>query len=296
MATTTTTTTTSQPPLRFLSFPLEIRIMIYRFALRAPAPLTPDSQCGLSPKLLQTCKQIHAEAVPILYGDNVFEIELTNTDGCDPSHPNYHPAWSLTRRGYGTVNIGNARELARHMRRLNIKVRHTNAHSLEPLRAAVRSLVEELGDLEMPPIRFLRLECHFDCDKEGASQSLVSPLGDTDRQECVRMLRMWLGSVRNVREVVLEGMPQEDADILREKLHAPADADEDWPEAWSLPARYEELEERACDIGFCEWDLQNALLAAERDDVEGFVERADAIKAKLLWHWEYFCTYEHLWR
>ena len=35
----------------------------------------------LSAQLLRTCKQIYAEGLPILYGENTFQIKISNTHG-----------------------------------------------------------------------------------------------------------------------------------------------------------------------------------------------------------------------
>ncbi|KAL4810315.1 hypothetical protein BDV18DRAFT_156684 [Aspergillus unguis] len=79
----------SNQRLSFLSLPPEIRIQIYDLLLVnysqdsvdiTPSPVSLDSICPISqkpklhPALLQTCKQICNEAIPILYGTNRFHL------------------------------------------------------------------------------------------------------------------------------------------------------------------------------------------------------------------------------
>ncbi|KAI0490926.1 hypothetical protein F4859DRAFT_28402 [Xylaria cf. heliscus] len=73
-----------QPPT-FLNLPLEIRLEIYAHLLTTPSysprsstpspapfftPQTPPSP--LHPNILRTCRQLHAECIPILYSSNTF--------------------------------------------------------------------------------------------------------------------------------------------------------------------------------------------------------------------------------
>jgi hypothetical protein len=67
----------SHASLNFLSLPVELRLKIYRFLLVIARPSPgPESQ-ALSvdrphPAILRACKQIHGEATPVLYGENIF--------------------------------------------------------------------------------------------------------------------------------------------------------------------------------------------------------------------------------
>ena len=79
---------TSQTRASFLGLPAELRNTIYELALcnRKGEPLTLSfkypkgsprklclNHCGLTPKILSTCRQISNEAAPILYGQNIIE-------------------------------------------------------------------------------------------------------------------------------------------------------------------------------------------------------------------------------
>ncbi|PGH04787.1 hypothetical protein GX51_03271 [Blastomyces parvus] len=61
-------------PCFLLRLPYELRYQIYSASLAASHPIDPHDkqQTSFSPSLLATCKQIHDEATPILYGENEF--------------------------------------------------------------------------------------------------------------------------------------------------------------------------------------------------------------------------------
>lgn len=74
--------TTSKPNLDWTIFtlPLEIRLLIYHFALTSPLPISLFTSPSTSPKtlvpaLLLTCKRLHAEASHLLYTTNTFVID-----------------------------------------------------------------------------------------------------------------------------------------------------------------------------------------------------------------------------
>ncbi|KAM7191193.1 hypothetical protein V8F33_009064 [Rhypophila sp. PSN 637] len=78
----------------FLSLPGEIRNKIYRLVLcdhevidnYTYSQIPAHSGCARgelhkSAQLLRTCRQIHTEAMPILYGENTFQIDTNNYKG-----------------------------------------------------------------------------------------------------------------------------------------------------------------------------------------------------------------------
>lgn len=71
--------TTPMPP--FLRIPLEIRLLIYSHLLPYCTPS--NNRRGLktvwhlgSTSLLSTCRQVHSETSSLLYGTNIFEIDV----------------------------------------------------------------------------------------------------------------------------------------------------------------------------------------------------------------------------
>jgi len=68
----------------FLTLPLEIRLQIYENLLLIPAynTLLPvRAGDGVSPAILQACRQTHAEAQPTLYGRNQFQAHYSLLSG-----------------------------------------------------------------------------------------------------------------------------------------------------------------------------------------------------------------------
>ncbi len=65
---------------RLLSLPTEICLQKYRYLLIQPLPIRPQGlsifrhkfEPYLEHNLLRTCRQIYDEALPLLYGENVF--------------------------------------------------------------------------------------------------------------------------------------------------------------------------------------------------------------------------------
>ena len=303
-------TTTSASRAGFHSLAPELRLMIYRLVLRRARVIGtwslnkeqwPDHPIRLSSQLLRTCKQIHAEGLPILYGENTVEIEISNTYG--PYSRCLHCPKFL--EGYlGLPSPRNSirywRAVVPHLRRLSIRVRYTEHHKLTLIRDVVRQLVWRLQKAPLPRIEFLRLNCELYCKNEDTGINWRDPCWDNyradgDRQECIGVLRTWLGRLRNVKEVAIEGLETEDAEILRERLQTTSEG-EDSSQAPSLSDMYEELERCAGDIDFCKEDLGWALLATEDDDVEEFRECRDDVFESLKGRWKTINSKERLWQ
>jgi hypothetical protein len=69
-------------PTTFLDLPAEIRIEIYNLLLvERQTVRIPGRLLNLYPPVLRVCKQIHAEAAPILYGRNKMRLALYGGDG-----------------------------------------------------------------------------------------------------------------------------------------------------------------------------------------------------------------------
>lgn len=90
-----------------LNCPGEIRNMIYRLVLVKPhgATIEPDgapgsARCssrvssrrvGLASQILRTCRHIHNEALPILYGENMWEISIRRRPQAEIRYPRALP-------------------------------------------------------------------------------------------------------------------------------------------------------------------------------------------------------------
>lgn len=264
---------------RFLRLPAELRVMIYRLALCSNKPINPRStSANLSAQLLRTCRQVHAEGKVILYDENTFQIELSNTLG-------------LCHSGRIVPTVladfyAQRRRVTPPLLRLHIQVRYTEAHKLSILRENVMWLVDRLREQQLP-IRSLQLDCDLHCHDETEAEDdggayaapyLSSHLFEaSDIDQCRYMLRSWFGRLRGIREVTINGMTEADTEAMRERMQRETLTREE-AKARTLLDRFLVLSEYAKDIYFCEQDLRAALLAAEDDDVPSF----EAAQARIL--------------
>lgn len=87
----------SKTKANFLSLPIELRLCIYDHLLVYELPIKPALGCYGCPSLsvLRTCKQINAEASPILYSQNTFKF--------------HQPIFALSR--LLSIGAGNAKHL-----------------------------------------------------------------------------------------------------------------------------------------------------------------------------------------
>ncbi|KAK3384707.1 hypothetical protein B0T24DRAFT_674445 [Lasiosphaeria ovina] len=274
---------------RFLVLPPEIRNKIYRLLLCHPTTLGNQwsvSPVPLSAQLLRTCRQVRAEGLSILYGENTFNIMISNTYGPHYSYINYSRGLEGV---FGKVSFGGRRphraELLPCLRRFEIEVRYTEDHKLSFLRDSARKVVAELQKVSR--IEYLKLDCKLDCENEYGEINWYDRCWDNYvaegiEPECSRMLRTWLGRLRNVKEVVIKGMPKEDSVILKERWQS----DEPLEKTPPLIDVYKALEEDAQGYRFCDDNLLCALLAMERDDVEAFEACKGAIVESVRQGWE----------
>jgi len=294
-------TMTNTGGLRFLSLSGELRNKVYRLLLCHPTAIAlegdeiwPDSNYPignrLSAQLLRTCRQIHTETQPILYGENTFTIQFDNTwgpyystrDNCEA----LRVLFTYTATGSHEKPVPGG--ILPHLRRFCIKIRYTEEHNLVKMRAEIRSLVKRLQEGVTGGIDHLRVECDLACSNGDDSIRWDDPWWDNycteNWKQCVGMLRTWLGRLYGVKEVVIEGLPEGDADVLRKRVTGTISGGEG--ELRGLLDRYEVLERYTDDIDFCEEELKEALLAVERDDVEGFEENKARILRGLRERWE----------
>jgi len=299
-----TPTTTPHSNL-LLTLPLEIRNDIYRLLYHSTAYSA--RRLKRSAQLLRTCKQICAESLPILYGEKTFEVVIENTDG-----PHYTTCSFDSSLGcffayepHRNPHRQQHREsILPHLRRFRIRIKYTYEHSLQLIRTEVREFVERVRDVGTA-VTFLKLDCKLDCDNENTQINWRDECwdgydNDGSEKECVAMLRTWFGRLCDVKEVVIEGLPARDAEILRERMQTSSTQDTEGSASTSqtmaLADMYTALEKHANGIPFCEQDLKAALLAAEGDDVEEFRARKDAIHEGLKRHWEAIKNDEKLWQ
>ena len=98
-----------------LSLPLEVRLQIYAFLLRAPDDhnTMPTLSFQLHPAILSTCIQVHDEALPVLYADNLFVAHhgyLASNVKLRTSMPRVQPFSAgrpLIRRWLLRINLAN---------------------------------------------------------------------------------------------------------------------------------------------------------------------------------------------
>ncbi|KAK3339912.1 hypothetical protein B0T25DRAFT_523580 [Lasiosphaeria hispida] len=268
-----------QPTLGFLSFSASTRNKVYKLALCYESSCSSSVQ--LSPQLLRTCRQIYAEAMPILYGENTFRFEIYNTSG--PYYDNFHYPKAVSHDFRQNPRRPTAKVLPR-LTRFSIRVNYTDCHKIAPIREAARELVSHLQGV--PTIDFLRLECQLDCGDE-ADAHYRDPcwdeytVDDGGREEVIGMLKTWLGRLRNVKTAAVEGLPEPDANTIKERWQSSEPLEKS-----PLPDMYELLEKHAKGLDFCKQDLRAALLACETDEMEDFRTHRTAILDKMRRRWE----------
>lgn len=90
-------------------------------------------------------------------------------------------------------------------------------------------------------------------------------MDDDGKREAIGVLRTWLCRLRNVKTVVVQGLPESDANTIKERWQS-SEPLENTP----LTDMYKILEKHAEAIGLCEQNLRRALLACEADNMECF--------------------------
>ncbi|KAK4443128.1 hypothetical protein QBC34DRAFT_478510 [Podospora aff. communis PSN243] len=197
----------------FFSLPLELRLVVYRFAFVSPTPIPTSCkspQFPLSAEFLRTCQRIYREAGPILYAENTFTITIGNTHG--PLYVSSSCSTALLQLLECEANgITKSPLMQRCLRSFVVQVRYAYSHKLSILRPAVRRLAACLQQ-DVGPIQYLRLEVNLDCvDESGADfsqpywQTYMNEV-DGSRLGCVLVLRTWFG-VLDVNKGEVEVMP-----------------------------------------------------------------------------------------
>lgn len=229
---------------KFCSLPAEIRNKIYRLLFVGLNNLIEleESRSARSAQFLRTCRQVHSEGMSILYGENTFEVEISNTYGPHYGVFSYGANSALNalfnRGAFGrqSPQIPNLNReewslqfqkvLKSLIRRFSVKIRYTQDHDIGDLRDAVKAMAWWLQK-GFPQIDFLELECELSCDNENddinyrqAEWDDYNPVGS--RIECVRMIVSRLGGCHAKEVGEIEGLGEDDALDLREQ----------WQEQW----------------------------------------------------------------
>ncbi|OIW23288.1 hypothetical protein CONLIGDRAFT_693897 [Coniochaeta ligniaria NRRL 30616] len=293
-----TVTAASQATRGFLSMPPEVRIEIYRLLFHRQSMtieeelFSPTTRDHLSAQFLRTCRQIHAEAVDILYGENVFGFLISNTFQTFLIRNTFQtflyprvlsPVFSRRHKNAKTVPPS----ALVHMRHFRIVVEFTLHYKVKPIRKAVQSLVTALQ--KVPVIDYLHIECKlFASDHEAMDwrdpnwkeNPNYSP-DNKGEEEVRRALKTWLGRLRNVKTVVVDGLPDEEAEIIRDRCRSSEPL-----EQTPLADMYETLETHVEAIMLCEKELAKALSACETDDMELFKKHRAALLRRMERRWE----------
>ena len=175
-------------PAGFLAIPLSVRFAIYRLLLRSDQPLTSMSRnLGLSPAILGTCRQVLDEGRAVLYGENVWLIDIgvfrTNWDD------------SVLLEFIGRPTSFDLRPICKFLRRFKITIT-MRCHEDIPL---ARNAVGRLAD-------FLSTIPQLDC----LNITLLTGVPLRPRIQdigCLGQVLERLSQVRPVGSVVFEGVP-----------------------------------------------------------------------------------------
>ena len=93
------------------------------------------------------------------------------------------------------------------------------------------------------------------------------------------MLQTYLGLLRGVGVVIIDGVPAQYVDFIKRKMMGFEPAD-------PLFQMYEELERYTYSISFCKIRLEKACLAMEEGDIESFIGHRKVIVDRMTQHVE----------
>jgi hypothetical protein len=224
----------------FLTLPLEIRTIIYRLLLHHDEPIPRFFLGGgLNPAILRTCRQILSESRPILYGENIFQMKIWSKYGDERA--------SFVKCGHFAERAELEFGLRlKDMRQFEILVEVQCEDEVWGVKSAVRAVSKVLS--EFPKLDYLHIS--------------LDGCGCFDAQSVSHVLESFT-LLRNVRRVVLDGVPPVYAQYLERKMTGSSPLDH-------LPKMYEALELYAGPFDCCEDSLQEACDAMEEDDVDRF--------------------------
>ena len=247
-----------ESPKGFLDIPMEIRVQIYRYLLRQNESIDiyqllrlgdEPNRVRLQPCILRSCRKVSSEALPVLYGENTWNVVINNTLE-DPFKDQSNHRLCFFRDNH----------LLQRLRRLDIRIMVSVMGSIHCFRWDVTDVCRVLANLVQ--INYLRISCEMCCCcQEPTDQPDWKP-GDLR----LNILQTYFGELRNIRSVVIEGIPTECAEKMKQLMTGDQPSDR-------LRIMYETLEEFAHDLPDFEPDLSKAREAMERGDVREFRRR-----------------------
>ena len=212
--------------------------MIYRLLLCREKPIGVARRIGLFPSILRTCHQILGESRMILYGENIFSMEIFSKD--DGAR-----AYFLNCDHFGLQGEVMWESRLWDMRRFDISIRHPIEESFRDEKAAVRAVCNVLS--KIPWLDYL----HIAFEEQSYD--------DRSYPEILESFTL----LRNVQSVFLEGVPPAYTQYLLSKMTGCSPLDH-------LPRMYEALQCYAGPFDCCEEALHVACEAMEEDDVDRF--------------------------
>ncbi|CAG8956762.1 hypothetical protein HYFRA_00011151 [Hymenoscyphus fraxineus] len=226
---------------RFLTLPLEIRMMVYRLLLVSHKPIPDSSQlgcmeyAGIYPAILRTCRQVMNEAGTMLYAENVFTLGLKTED-----YPaiGVFDAWNHAFGGQASATLGAKLQDIKKIRIDFEKVAYDDFDSYS-YGYIIGDAVEVLIRM---PLDYLFIGLHRNCWTAGTAEALQP-----------------LTALRGITELVLEDFPEGYEQYLRWKING------DYPSN-PLVITYDTLVAGAGHLDICRDDIRDAYQAMKDND------------------------------
>jgi hypothetical protein len=161
----------------------------------------------------------------------------------------------------------------RHQWRFYVEIHYMPLRTMRCMRNGVRRVVEGLRRLQNPGIEFLHLRglLGTKADRDRITLRSDEVADGEDAIDCAKMLRTWLGRLRNVKEIVVETEDDEyylhALTPLKEVCQGGEPERQDRVELYDA---YDKLVRSVEDNGFCRLWLLGAARAVEDGDVCGF--------------------------
>jgi hypothetical protein len=247
----------------FLSFPLEIRRLIYRCLLFQNIPLASNPN-SLHPNILRTCRQIHDEGREILYGENVLMVQVVLQTA-----PNYcfHEA--------RLVCLADSEEVFKRFQKAKINIMCDDIEDVKTVQSDVRKVCGRLSQMKLRSLE-ISLDCRKPLEPGQARFLNYDRYGPKNRQSweihypngISKALRPF-AQVRCLN-VNVHGLQPEDTMYLKQKITS------------MVPTYLPDMRRRlvACLVDPIDVDgyLQDAV---EEDDLSEFEKLRDGIVADL---------------